>query len=150
MKLIRLYLSLCLFSGIAFHSYGQSLAGTWQIGTAQVSSGLAAHYTFKANKTFEYTVNSDDALQRIISIGGTYTYKAGSGYVTLLVKYTIEIIGGVIDRSHITTSNNAWSIEKGKVQRIPIAKPLYQLLELKFVSPNVVMIEQEDKFHKVR
>jgi hypothetical protein len=146
MKIIKaLTVSLIAFL-FTTHSYGQSIVGTWQMNTNTVGSGLLENYVFKSDKTFEYRVNSEDGLQRIIAIGGTYTYKPGD--LQLIVRYTKEVVGGTLERSHFLTGNDSWSIENGSVQKRMIAKPTTEYLELKFEGVKIITIDG-NKFYKV-
>ncbi|UOQ71522.1 hypothetical protein [Hymenobacter cellulosilyticus] len=132
---------------MASRSYGQSVVGTWQVGTKVVSNGPQASDVFKADKTFEYQVNTDDGLQRIRAIGGTYT--TGRGYIELRVAYTTEIVGGTLERSHINVSNDSWTLEGGKLEKRKLAKPVTEVLEIKFLSTEVLTID-ENKFYRIR
>jgi hypothetical protein len=133
--------------GAGFSSQSQSIVGLWQINTSQESSGPQECYVFKADKTFEYRVNSEDGLQRILAIGGTYTYKPGDLRLTL--KYTKEVVGGHIERSHITVGNDSWSVEGGTIQKRAVAKPSTEYLTLTFISPTIILLDEGNKFYKV-
>ena len=148
MQSIRLlFLALLWISFTAVQA--QSLLGTWQLGTAKSDGeGRNDCYVFQADKTFEYRVNTTSGLNRLIAIGGTYRqYK---GYVELTPKYTREIVGGIIDRSHISTGNDSWSIENGTLQKKPIAKPIVQSVNLVFLNPSAFVVEDTNTFYKIK
>ena len=148
---MRILLFIAIIVSFSFDGHSQSIIGIWQIGTKQQGGEESpARYVFKIDKSFEYKVNSGDFLQRIRAIGGTYSYKPGSGYVELVVKYTTEIVGGTIERSHITINNDSWSIEGGAVQKHRIAKPLSYAVNLNFISPSVVVLDENSKYYKIQ
>ncbi|MDQ2770223.1 MAG: hypothetical protein M3Y54_06965 [Bacteroidota bacterium] len=141
-------LSLVLFTISSSFGYCQSIVGTWQIGTKQTGETVLDCYVFKADNSFEYRTNTDMGLSRIRAIGGTYIYK--KGYVELVVKYTKEVIGGSIERSHITTGNDSWSIEGGVLQKKLIAKPISQPLNIAFDGPSIIVFDEGSKFYKIK
>jgi len=144
---MKVIVVLLLLLYITLPSYSQSLIGTWQIGTKQTGEGTLDCYVFKSDNSFEYVVNSDEGLRRIIAIGGTYSYK--KGYLELRVKYTKEIVGGAIGRSHITTGNDSWSIEGGIVRKMPVKKLIIQHLNIEFINPKTIVVDDDNKFYKI-
>ena len=148
MSLLR-FILLLLLGLLCSPAQAQSLLGTWQLGRKSAGGeGLNDCYVFKADKTFEYRVNNDNGLSRLVALGGTYRqYK---GYVELTPTYTREIAGGVIDRSHISTGNDSWSIEQGTLQKRPIAKPVVQNINLTFIGTTAFVVEETNTFYKIK
>lgn len=141
-------LTVTFFAIATNYSYCQSIIGTWQLGTKQTGEIVLDCYVFKSDNSFEYKTNTDMGLSRIRAIGGTYIYK--KGYVELVVKYTKEVIGGTIERSHISTGNDSWSIEGGTLQKKLIAKPISQPLNITFDGPSVIVFDEGSKFYKIK
>lgn len=148
MRSVRLSITFLLLFIIS-HGKAQSLIGTWQLGSKKSGGeGVNDCYVFKADKTFEYRLNNDQGLNRILAIVGTY--KQYKGYVELTPKYTRELVGGVIDRSHITTGNDSWSIENGTVKKQPIAKPIVQNINITFMGTAAFVVEETNTFYKIK
>jgi hypothetical protein len=148
MHLLRLFLA--LFCVLMFSpAQAQSLLGTWQLGSKNAGGeGRNDCYVFKADKTFEYRVNNDNGLSRLLALGGTYRqYK---GYVELTPTYTREVAGGTIERSHITTGNDSWSIEGGTLQKRPIAKPIVQNVNIAFLGTTAFVCDDTNTFYKIK
>jgi len=148
MQLLRLTFVL-LAVLVSSPAKAQSLLGTWQLGS-KLSGGEIQNdsYIFKADKTFEYVVNNGNGLSRLRALGGTY--RQHKGYVELTPAYTREVIGGAIDRSHILTGNDSWSIEGGTLQKRPIAKPIVQSINIKFISTTAFVCDETNTFYKIK
>lgn len=141
-------LTVALFAISSSYGYCQSIIGTWQLGSKQTGETVLDCYVFKTDNSFEYRTNTDMGLSRIRAIGGTYIYK--KGYVELTIKYTKEVINGRIERSHITTGNDSWSIEGGLLQKKLIAKPVSQPLNIVFEGTSIIVFDEGSKFYKIK
>ncbi|TVT42893.1 hypothetical protein FNT36_02025 [Hymenobacter setariae] len=112
--------------------FGQSIVGFWQADDTTVAAGYKAHYIFSANKKFTYNVNEEDGLSRIRTIGGRYSIK---GTMLLLTpEYTVELVGGTLERSHIVTGHDSWSIENTHQKTYKITKPVAQETIFKLIK----------------
>lgn len=147
MQSLRFFLPL-LFVLVVFQAHSQSLIGTWQLESKSAEGeGRNDCYVFRADKTFEYRVNTFGGLNRLVALGGTY--RQGKGYLTLTPTYTRELVGGYLDRSHITTGNDSWSFEGGTVQKRAIAKPIVQSLEIAFIGKTAFIVDRNGTFYKI-
>jgi hypothetical protein len=145
LRLIFALLAVLVFSP----AKAQSLRGTWQLGS-KLSGGELQNdsYLFKADHTFEYVVNNGNGLTRLRALGGTY--RQHKGYVELTPTYTREVVGGTLDRSHVLTGNDSWSIEGGTLQKRPIAKPIVQSINIHFIGTTAFVCDETNTFYKIK
>lgn len=133
-----------VFLLVLSQAHGQSLIGTWQLESKSTGGeGRNDCYVFRADKTFEYRVNTFGGLNRLVALGGTY--RQGKGYLALTPTYTREVVGSYLTRSHITTGNDSWSFEGGTAQKRAIAKPIVQSLEIVFIGKTAFTVDQNGR-----
>ena len=131
-------------------SYSQSIIGIWQAKTASVSSAYFDTYQFFPDGTFRFNTNQYDGLRRILSLGGVYEIK--NGEVIFTVNFAIEVFGGNLIRSEISTGSDSWSIEGGNIKSIPIIPPVRKTASFfieKLVSGIEVITIDANKYYKV-
>ncbi|WP_151088176.1 lipocalin-like domain-containing protein [Hymenobacter baengnokdamensis] len=107
---------------LASQAFSQNIVGFWQASDTTISSNYQQHYVFSADKKFTYTPSGYDGLQRVLKIGGHYKLLGNTLYLT--PEYTTELKGGVLERSHITTLNDSWSIASGQAKTYKIVEPI--------------------------
>jgi hypothetical protein len=88
------------------------IIGVWQFGCAEVNTGYFDTYQFFENGTFKFNTNQNDGTRRIISIGGTYTFKKKC--LLLNTTFIKEIQGGYLVRSE-TAGGSGWEIFGGNL-----------------------------------
>lgn len=128
----------------------QNIVGLWQFGSPTVSSGYFETYQFFANGNFCFNTNQSDGLRRVLSIGGKY--KVTKDKLVFTVEYTIELIGGNLERSHITTGSDSWALDNGQQKKLPLGKPIVQQASFqaaqKEKGEEVILIDLQ-KYYKV-
>ena len=92
-----LLISLLIFIFLSTNCISGNLVGIWQKSTSEISSGYLDSYLFFSDGTFRFNTNQYDGLRRVLSIGGKY--KIENEKIIFIIEYTIEVIGGVFERS---------------------------------------------------
>jgi hypothetical protein len=148
MKSALVFIYLLIFSRLIC---SQSLIGIWQLNSPEISSGFVETYRFFPKNSFEYHVSGYDGLSRIRVIGGSYNIKQDS--IIFITTYTIEKIGGHLERSELNTLNNSWSIEGTETKRNTVTKPEQYVAifkkSLKEKDSQEFIIIDSDKYFKV-
>lgn len=127
--------NICIVALLIFSTFitkSQNLIGTWQEGTAEVADGYLNTYHFFPDGTFHYNTTGYDELRRILTIGGKYKIKDKK--LILIIEYTIELLGGGIERSRISTLSDSWSILDGKVEKILLKVPLFEKISFNGIT----------------
>jgi len=147
MKKLRVILIISILFVIV-KSNSQTLVGIWQKDTSEVNSAYTDTYQFFSDSSFKFNVSQYDYLNRIRSICGKYKVINDSIYFT--IEYTIEILGGNIERSHITSINDSWEIENGKIEKIPVSAIITEvaLFSTQKIDTGIILIDLF-KYYKV-
>lgn len=135
---------------ISHITMAQNIVGLWQAATPEVSSGYLETYQFYSNGSFRFNTNQSDGLRRVLSIGGKY--KVLNGKLIFTVEYTIEAIGGKLERSHLTTRSDSWSLDGGQIKQLTLVKPVVEQASLqagkKDKGVDLLLIDSQ-KYYKV-
>ncbi|WP_321439183.1 hypothetical protein [uncultured Bacteroides sp.] len=122
MKRIICTLALVIYS--LYIAKAQNLVGVWQENTPEVAATYINSYSFFSDGTFHYNTNGFNGLNRILTIGGKY--KTENNNLDFHVEYTIELVGGTLERSMTETLSDSWSIIDGKIEKIPLRNKLIE------------------------
>jgi hypothetical protein len=121
----QLFISILFIINLSISIKAQDLIGIWQYNTPEIYSGYFDTYQFFNDMSFKFNTNQNNGLRRIISIGGRYSIS--NNEISFYVEYTIEIIGGLPQRSEILTGNDSWSIEGGEMKKLLLQTPITQV-----------------------
>ncbi len=111
----------------------QSLVGTWQEGTPEVSAGYLNTYQFLKDSTFLFSLSQYLGLKRIVSIGGKYRYNKNAHTLSLVVEFTNEVIGGTIERGEESgEASDTWDLIGGQLKKMKLAKPVKAVIDIEF------------------
>ena len=123
------------------------IVGFWQSDSNEVTSDYHDSYMFYANSKFEFIPSGYNGLNRIIKIIGTY--KLADNEIKFQVQSVIELDGGSIERSSITTLSDTWSIDGGKLVTKKIKSKL-QTASFEFCRDNKKSISIDKRnFYKI-
>jgi hypothetical protein len=127
-------LSIALFLLIVNYANSQSIIGLWQEGSPEITDSYLNAYEFKADGTFKFNTNGYFGLSRVVSLCGKY--KVVGKEIELTVEYTLERIGGNIERSTFAgTATHLWVIEGGQLKKIILNKPVKSVIHFEFAKP---------------
>lgn len=113
------------------------LVGEWQVSSKVLGSNKRNAYVFKANHTFVYTTDGQDALIEVLSIRGTYSLKKDTVYVQ--PHALTKRVGGKLSKNFYTTGNDSWEMSEGTIKTIPVAhSPQYPLI-IKVISKHKIL-----------
>lgn len=111
-----------------YQSKAQSLVGVWQRDTNCILGKHLDTYCFFSDGTFRFNSDENNSLRRVLSIGGKY--KIVNKQLVFVVKYTIERVGGVLERDTLATQCGSWSIKGGVIKKMMLRKTIVEKADL--------------------
>ncbi len=126
-------LLITLFLITVNYANSQSIIGLWQEGSPEITDSYFNTYEFKVDGTFKFNTNGYYGLSRVVSLCGKY--KVVRNEVEVTVEYTLEKVGGNIERSSFAgTATNLWVIEGGQIKKIMLDKPIKSTIHFEFTK----------------
>jgi len=146
----KLIFSFIILLHVTVLANSQVITGLWQFGSSEVNSGYFDTYQFFSDGTFKFNTDQNDGLRRILTIAGTYKLKKDT--IIFSVKYSVEVVGGDISRSEISSRSDSWSIEGGKITECKVKKLVSDNASFKLLDSGnqikIILIDKR-KYYKI-
>ena len=121
--------------------------GEWQFDSKVLGSNKRNAYVCRANRTFVYTTDGQDALIEVLSIRGTYALRQDTLFVR--PRAMTKRIGGRLIKNVETPVNDMWEMYGGTIKTLPLTDPTQYPMIIRVISKHKILEIDGSLYYKI-